>query len=169
MLRSLSSSLKVAADDAGRWLLWSQVMKVAGMCLSLFVLGFCVSSCSKAKSVPPSAPRPLSEYQYTGFDKKGDKIVEGRLAITSREGEHIKCEWRLSKIGNPERIGPQTGTGECIGLMTEDKLFINLNPNMVDNNVNLKGQVKDGSYSGTWSYDGYAPGINKGTFEAVKK
>ena len=144
-------------------------MKVTRIYLFLFVLGFCVSSCSKAKSVQPVPTRPLTEYQYTGFDKKGDKIVEGRLAITSREGDHIKCEWQFSKIGNPQNIGPQVGTGECIGLMTEDNLFINLNPNMVDNNVNLKGQVKDGNYSGTWSHDGYAPGINKGTFEAVKK
>ena len=144
-------------------------MKIASLYLLLFVLGFCIWSCSGAKTVQHSKPFPLGEYQYTGFDTKGNKIVEGRLAITSREGDRLKGEWLLSKIGNPERIGPQIGTGECDGLIQEDSLFINLNPNMVDNNVNLKGEIKDGRYSGRWSYDGYAPGINRGTFEAVKK
>ena len=140
-----------------------------GIYLLLFVPGLFIWNCSAAKSVQQSKPFPLGEYQYAGFDKKGDKIVEGRLTITSRDEDRIKGEWQLSKIGNPERIGPQTGTGECIGLIQEDSLFINLNPNMVDNSVNLKGKIKDGRYSGTWSYDGVGPGINRGTFEAVKK
>jgi len=59
-----------------------------------------------AKSVQQSKPFPLGEYEYAGFDKKGDKIVEGILAITSREEDRIKGEWQLNKIGNPERIGP---------------------------------------------------------------
>ena len=144
-------------------------MKTVSIYLLFFILGFYIWNCSGAKSVQQSEPFPLGEYQYAGFDKKGDKIVEGRLVITSREGDRIKGEWQLSKIGNPERIGPQTGTGECIGLIQGDSLFINLNPNMVDNNVNLKGKIKDGRYSGTWSHNGYAPRINEGTFEAVKK
>ena len=144
-------------------------MKMAIVSLLLFVPGFFIWNCSGSKSVQQSKPFPLGEYQYAGFDKKGDKIVEGRLTITSREEDRIKGEWQLSKIGNPERIGPQTGTGECIGLITGDSLFINLNPNMVDNSVNLKGKLKDGRYSGTWSYDGVGPGINRGTFEAVKQ
>ena len=146
----------------------SQIMKLASMYFLSFVLGFHIWNCSGAKSVQPSKPFPLGEYEYAGFDKKGDKIVEGKLAITSREGDRIKGEWQLNRIGNPERIGPQTGTGECDGLINEDSLFINLNPNMVDNNVHLKGKIKDGRYSGTWSYDGVGSGINRGTFEAVK-
>jgi hypothetical protein len=140
-----------------------------GIYLFIFALGSFMCNCSAAKSVQQSKPFPLGEYQYAGFDKKGDKIVEGRLTITSREEDRIKGEWQLSKIGNPERIGPQIGTGECNGLIQEDSLFINLNPNVVDNGVNLKGRIKDGRYSGTWSFDGVGPGINRGTFEAVKK
>ncbi len=119
-------------------------MKMASMYLLSFVLGFYIWNCSGAKSVQQSKPFPLGEYQYAGFDKKGDKIVEGRLAITSREEDRIKGEWQLNKIGNPERIGPQTGKGECDGLVQEDSLFLNLNPNMVDSNVHLKGKIKDG-------------------------
>ena len=129
-------------------------MKMAIVSLLLFVPGFFIWNCSGANSVHQSKPFPLGEYQYAGFDNKGNKIVEGRLAITSREADRIKGEWKLSKIGNPERIGPQTGMRECIGLIKDDSLFINLNPNMVDNNVNLKGKVQDRRYSGTWSYDG---------------
>jgi len=143
-------------------------MKLASMYFLSFVLGFHIWNCSGAKSVQQSKPFPLGEYEYAGFDKKGDKIVEGILAITSREEDRIKGEWQLNKIGNPERIGPQTGKGECDGLVQEDSLFLNLNPNMVDNNVHLKGSIKDGRYAGTWSYDGVGSGINKGTFEAVK-
>ena len=99
-------------------------MKMASMYLLSFVLGFYIWNCSRAKSVQQSKPFPLGEYQYAGFDKKGDKIVEGRLAITSREEDRIK--------------------GECDGLVQEDSLFLNLNPNMVDSNVHLKGKIKDG-------------------------
>jgi len=116
-----------------------------------------------------SKPFPLGDYQYTGYDKNGDKIVEGQILITSIEKNRIKGEWQLNKIGNSEKIGPQVGTGALIGSVIEGKVYINLNPNMSDSNVNLKGSIEDGRYKGTWSFDGYAGGINQGTFEATRK
>jgi len=68
-------------------------MKMASMYLLSFVLGFYIWNCSRAKSVQQSKPFPLGEYQYAGFDKKGDKIVEGRLALGRRPVKVNATDW----------------------------------------------------------------------------
>jgi hypothetical protein len=148
---------------------WSERMKLASTCLILLVLSCYALACSMPKNSEQSKPFPLGDYQYTGYGKNGDKIVEGRLSITSIESSRIKGVWQFKQIGNPEKIGPQVGTGELIGSIIEGKVYLNLNPNMADNNVRLKGTIENGRYQGTWSFDGEAGPMNQGTFEAVKK
>jgi hypothetical protein len=144
-------------------------MKFTSSLLVFLALSCYALSCSTPGKRVQSKPFPLGDYQYTGYGKNGDKIVEGQLSITSIEQNRIKGEWTLNKIGNPERIGPQVGTGALIGSIIESKVYINLNPNMADSNVNLKGTIEDGRYHGTWSFDGYAGRLNQGTFEATRK
>jgi len=134
-------------------------------------------ACSPAKIIGETKPFPVGEYQYTGYNKKGDKIVEGRLSITSVETVRIgseqtvqfKGDWQLEKSGNEEKIGPQSGKGDLVGSIIKGELFINLNPNMADNNVNLRGVVTGKRFHGSWSYDGFAGSMNQGTFEAAMK
>jgi hypothetical protein len=127
-------------------------------------------ACSLPANSEQSKLSALGDYQYTGYDKNGDKIVEGQISITSIEQKHIKGRWQLNKIGGSlENIGPQVGSGALIGSVVDGKVYINLNPNMADSNVNLKGTIEKGHYKGTWSFNGYAGGINQGTFEATRK
>ena len=135
----------------------------------LLALGCFVLSCSMARTAEQSKPFPVGDYQYTGFDSSGAKIVEGRLSITSVKSTGFEGEWQLSKIGNPERIGPQVGTGTLAGSIIEGKLYINLNPNMSDNNVNLTGAIEGARFQGTWKFVGYAGVLTQGTFEATRR
>jgi hypothetical protein len=91
--------------------IWSEAMKLVSTFLLMLVLVLFALDCSSMNGIPQSPLCPIGEYQYTGYDKKGKKIVEGRLTVTSCEGDRIKGGWLLRKVGNPARIGPQIGSG----------------------------------------------------------
>ena len=134
-------------------------------------------ACSKSSVIGQAKPFPVGDYQYSGYDKKGTKIVEGLISITSVETKRIgsedtiqvKGKWRLDKIGNPERIGGQVGTGELDGSIIKGETIIDLNPNMNDANVYLRGTIEGRRFHGKWSFNGYAGPISEGTFEANRK
>jgi hypothetical protein len=149
-------------------------MKIAGPYLIILTLGCYVLACSASKSVDQTKPFPTGDYQYTGYDMDGGKVVEGQLSITSVESRRIQSEetiqlkgnWQLKRAGNQEKIGPQVGSGELIGSIIKGEVYLNLNPNISDSNVMLKGAVEGKRFHGTWSFNGYAGPLNQGTFEA---
>jgi hypothetical protein len=152
-------------------------MKFAIPYLIILMLSFYVLGCSQPKYIEPTKPFPVGDYQYTGYDKGGVKLVEGQLSITSVESRRVQSEeqiqvkgnWQLNKVGDQERIGPQVGAGELIGSIIKGELYLNLNPNMADNNVFLRGTIEGKRFHGTWSFKGYAGAINEGTFGAIRK
>lgn len=146
-------------------------MKVLTIYSLVFMLGFYALDCSgkKNNNAPSSKVFPLGEYQYTGYDEGGAKVVEGRLSIISRNGDELKGTWELKQIGELSRIGPQVGSGGLVGSVHDTEVALNLNPNMNDDNVNLRGKVEGKRYKGTWSYSGFAGVISSGTFEATAK
>lgn len=152
-------------------------MTIASLSLIMLTLSGYVFTCSMPKIIDQAKPFPIGDYLYTGYDKDGSKIVEGRLSITSvepRRSKHeesyeIKGHWRLNKIGNPEKIGPQVGTGDLLGSVDEGEIYIDLNPNMNDNNVTLQGKIEGRRFHGTWRYSGLKGAINQGTFEATRE
>ncbi|HEU5235726.1 MAG TPA: hypothetical protein VFU37_01215 [Pyrinomonadaceae bacterium] len=144
----------------------------------LIILILCsISACTKSHDVEAAKPSPVGDYQYSGYDKKGTRIVEGRISITSVENKRIGSEdtvqlkgnWALKKIGNPERIGLQEGTGELVGSITKGEIIINLNPNISDANVYLRGTIEGRRFHGKWTFSGYTGPVTEGTFEAIKK
>lgn len=136
-----------------------------------------VMACSKSYVIGQAKPFPVGDYQYSGYDKKGTKIVEGRVSISSVETKRIGSEdtiqlkgnWQLNKIGNPERIGGQAGSGDLVGSIIKGKIDINLNPNISDANVYLRGTIEGRRFQGKWIFSGYAGPISEGTFEAIRK
>jgi len=147
---------------------------IAGL---LVVILVSVVACSKSNVIGQAKPFPVGEYQYSGYDKKGTKIVEGRVSITSVETKRIGAEdtiqlkgnWQLNKIGNPEHIGGQTGTGDLVGSIIKGEIDINLNPNISDANVYLRGTIEGRRFHGKWTFSGYAGPVSEGTFEAIRK
>jgi|ERR1051326_905151 hypothetical protein len=147
--------------------------------LLLVLLASCYAlACTVSKPQERQQQRfPEGDYQYSGYNKRGDKIVEGRLSITSvgtqrigsDEVTQIKGDWQLKKVGSEERIGVQEGTGELVGSLSGESVNINLNPNINDGNVILEGKIEGRRMSGKWSVHGYAGVINEGTFEGIRK
>jgi len=134
-------------------------------------------ACSKSPGVEQAKPFPVGDYQYNGYDKKGTKIVEGRVSITSLETKRIgkedtiqlKGNWELKKIGDPGVIGRQDGTGDLVGSINKGEIDINLNPNMSDANVYLRGTIEGRRFHGKWVFSGYTGPVSQGTFEAIRK
>jgi hypothetical protein len=146
-------------------------MKVSITYLLVFVLGCYALECSgkKNNNAPPPKTFPLGDYQYTGYDEGGAKVVEGRLSLTSLDADRLKGTWELKQVGEPKRIGPQVGAGDLVGTVSGTEVLVDLNPNMNDNNVNLRGKVEGKRYKGTWSFNGFAGTLSRGTFEATKE
>lgn len=111
---------------------------------------------------------PEGTYHYTGFDSMGTVIVQGSLTLEYQDSTHITGDWRLSVVGIPKLIGPQAGTGKLSGNAAGDRLWINLNPQWVDNNVFLDGHLAGNRYSGVWQYSGFPGVLNHGTFDSVR-
>src|SRR5437899_1498622 len=113
-------------------------MKIANPWLIILALGCYTFACSTPNIIAPTESSPVGDYQYTGYDKKGDKVAEGRLSITLVETRRIRAEevtqlkgnWQLKKVGTQEHIGPQEGSGELIGSLDKGGIDINLNPNI---------------------------------------
>jgi len=152
-------------------------MKIANTCLIILTLSCYTLDCSTAKNAEPPKSVLIGDYQYTSYDTQGAKVVEGRLSITSVETKRIRSEnvtqlkgnWQLNKAGNQEHIGAQVGSGELVGSIDKDEIWIDLNPNVSDGNVFLTGTIEGKRFHGKWSAKGYAGAINEGTFEANRK
>jgi hypothetical protein len=118
----------------------------------------------------------VGEYQYTGFDDKGVKIVEGRLTITSVRTRHlyggirvqIKGSWDFKEVVHRDGIGPQVGAGKLDGSMIHETAIIQLNPGLDDGGVLLAGTLTDNRFTGTWSVENEAGDEGEGTFVAFK-
>lgn len=142
-------------------------MKILTTYLLALALGCYALDCSgKKNGATPPRTFPLGDYQYTGYGEGGVKVVEGRLSLTSLDGDRLKGTWELKQVGQPKMIGPQVGSGDLVGTVRGTEVLVDLNPNMNDNNVNLRGKVEGKRYKGTWSYSGFAGVLSSGTFEA---
>lgn len=145
--------------------------------LTILVLSCCVLACTMARSIDRGTSSAIGDYHYTSYDEKGKKVVEGRISITSSERRRIGSEettqlkgnWELKKVGDQKTIGAQEGVGELIGSDSNGEIYLDLNPNISDANVILRGKIEGRRFHGTWSFNGYAGPIIKGTFEATKK
>jgi hypothetical protein len=106
-------------------------------------------------------------FTYTGFDRSGNEIVRGILEIYYRDSTTVGGSWKFTATGSAPDIGPQVGKGTLEGTALGDTLFLNLNPGFADNNVFLSGVLHGGSFSGTWTWVGFAGVINQGTFRST--
>jgi hypothetical protein len=55
------------------------------------------------------------------------------------------------------------------GSITRDEVVIDLNPNIDDANVFLRGRLNGNRLAGTWSFNGEGGPISHGSFAAVKE
>src|SRR5579884_3686455 len=102
-------------------------MGIARPLLLALLAGCYALACVVSKPQEQQQQRfPAGDYQYSGYNKQGGKIVEGRLSITSVETRRIgsdevtqiKGDWQLNKVSSEERIGAQEGKESWSALST---------------------------------------------------
>lgn len=111
----------------------------------------------------------ISVLRYTSYDSSGTPLVTGWFTMDFSDSVTISGEWHFKPIGNPNNIGPQTGDGRLVGGVRNGLVWVGLNPQVVDNNIQLSGTLQGERYSGRWIWFSYAGSTNAGSFEAIKK
>ena len=108
------------------------------------------------------------KYSYSAYDSVGFKVVFGWFQLSYSDSSNIYGEWYFYPVGNPQSIGPQIGEGEFVGGIDEERIWIELNPKMRDNNVFLSGSFYSGKYQGKWQWITFVGPTTWGTFTASK-
>jgi len=124
-----------------------------------------IQSCSD----PLGTESIYGEYNYTGFDSIGVKISQGTLTISISDSSMVDGNWAILPVGNNIEIGPQIGDGQLTGFIKNDSIFISLNPDIVDNNIQLSGIFLNGEISGKWVWSTFVGITNHGFFTAKKR
>ncbi|MBN1465762.1 hypothetical protein JXA02_08385 [candidate division KSB1 bacterium] len=136
----------------------------------LLLLAVLLAACSRDKSpICPPADAPMGTYSYASYDTTEHMVARGWLTIDSFDSLRIAGEWHISKVGDPHEIGMQIGEGELVGAVQQSSIWINLNPDWVDNNVWLDGVLSDHGFEGTWTWATIAGPTSSGRFAAIKR
>ena len=108
-------------------------------------------------------------YAYTAWDSSAQKIATGQLSLIFIDSTTIQGSWHLRKLTGAARGGPQNGTGALIGKRNGSQIFLNLQPQTVDNNIYLQGEFTGSKITGTWQWITFAGISDNGNFEAIKQ
>lgn len=120
-------------------------------------------------------------YRYAAVDSAGTVVVKGRLLLTFHDVAgsgtvRLTGRWDLRLMNGTASAGPQVGRGRLEGNIDADgAVWINLHPNIADNNVFLDGRFvllhtdKLPGLSGIWTYATFAGVTAGGFFEAVRE
>jgi hypothetical protein len=143
-------------------------MKKFAIFILITILSLSFYFCNKDNAIN-GLKIPAGAYAYTGYDSTGVKIVTGWIKIVFEDSIHLSGDWELDKIGDPQNIGHQVGSGTLLGSYDKNKIYCDLNPGYVDNNLILRGDYDDKKIAGEWMYVGFPGVINQGTFNAEKR
>ena len=133
-------------------------------CIGLLLLAACKNNIVEA------SPAPLLEgsFNYTAYDSLGTIVAQGIIFFEIQDTTNIAGEWEISKVGDPQSIGPQIGEGRLIGKLSGETFWVALNPDVVDNNVFLQGESARNKYTGKWEWITEAGPTNWGIFTVEK-
>ena len=137
----------------------------------VFLLAYSLASfnCSNPVENKDGVYFPGGKYYYSGFDSAGILVSQGWFSIEYTDSVNFTGTWQIDKLMPNADIGPQTGSGELIGNLDSLTVSIGLNPDMVDNNVFLRGTyMEQEGLSGEWTYSGFPGILNRGTFKAYR-
>ena len=117
----------------------------------------------------PTPARTIhSSYGYKAYDAVGSLVVTGRMDVSLSSDSTISGGWNFVAAGKDGSvIGPQVGSGKLVGSVQNNRWFINLNPEWVDNNVFLNGSLGDEGIGGIWNWSTFKGPTASGTFEAL--
>ncbi len=132
----------------------------------LLLLGLMAWTCMKHDTSTNAVEAPRGSFSYTGFDSLGTAIVQGWFTLLIADSDHVSGEWHFRKTGLGNEIGPQIGDGNLVGGFFSGQLWVELNPQFRDNNLQLRGTYSTTHYTGTWQAIGIGGPYNHGSFNA---
>lgn len=129
----------------------------------IFVLAACsiaiVSSCTQTTAPQIDNPHGVFQGLIVMYDSTGGNPISGMLSVNRGDSTDLSGSWSLSN----------GQSGELNGAMTDSKLWMDLNPNLVDANTVLVGTFDGKDIRGEWTFSGVMGPINHGTFVATGK
>lgn len=127
--------------------------------ITSIVLSFSIISCNETKSTILGAPNGIFSGKITMLDSASSVYAEGEITIHQVGETELKGNWKFNS----------GVSGELVGIIENNQVHINLNPNYVDNNTFLDGYFYGKKIEGTWSFSGIQGIIEQGTFVAQIK
>jgi len=110
---------------------------------------------------------PVGEfYNYQAFNQSGRLVVTGILRFDQLDIHGVKGSWQMKNVNGSDRTGISETFGVFEGFLKGDALYLNLNPEWVDNNVILQGKQTGSGFEGEWAYIGFPGVLNQGKFKA---
>ena len=139
---------------------------ILGLIISYLLILILFIGCNQFEQI--LSPEKGEFYDYTAFNSSGTVVAQGWLFLKLQD-DQVKGEWNVKKIGTAENIGPQIGSGTLAGEHKGDSIWVDLQPQMRDNNLLLQGCLRNNTYSGKWIYVSFIGPTNTGTFTANGK
>lgn len=106
-------------------------------------------------------------YGYTAADAGGAVLVNGSLVVTAGTPPDFIGTWNTSRSTTADTtavVGPQIGQGTFTANVENGRVAIAMNPQNVDNNVELNGCYTGSGIRGTWRFITIAGERTSGTF-----
>lgn len=129
-------------------------------------------ACAGAGGDPPTGGDIESgAFVYQARSATGQLLLEGQLEFRVGADSTIFGSWIIRWAPGADRtiaVGPQVGAGQLTGYLTGTDLFLGLNPEMRDNNVNLRATRSPQGMTGRWEWSTFAGLTAGGTFEALR-
>ena len=136
---------------------------------AMLVFSFLAFNCEDAGSGPGGSATPAGAYRYQSFDSTGIPLVKGWFTLVFSDPDHCTGEWHFAAIGSRQKIGPQVGDGNLVGGTTDGSVWVELQPQFRDNNLELVGTIQDGRYRGRWIWISFVGETNSGFFDAKRQ
>ena len=94
------------------------------------------------------------EYNLVMEDSSGVKILDGVLKVVKAGKNAISGSYSLTKVYMENFPGLYSMKGVFSGSVdsSSNKVFINTNPKVADNNVTLNLEQKNNKFEGYWTY-----------------
>jgi len=94
-------------------------------------------------------------YGYTAADAGGAVLVNGNLVVTAGSPPAFTGSWNTywgTTADTTALVGPQIGQGTFTANVQDGRVVIAMNPQNVDNNVELNGCYTNDGIRGTWHF-----------------
>lgn len=114
-------------------------------------------------------PDQQTTYQYWAFDSTGNLGARGDFTLDFSKVPTLSGKWRIVSNDTEPDMGPQDGLGRLEGKLDGETFNCNFNPDLVDNNIVLNGNLKGELISGNWSWVTFAGITKSGAFVAIKE